>query len=1047
MTPDVLGTAALRRAVLEAWRSSPTRLREDANTEEDHAHGSYRGRVVVELAQNAADAAARAGVPGRLSLALRAPSGPGDRWVLRAANTGAPLDAAGVASLAAMRASATASEAAPDRDRVHGPGGTPVGRFGVGFAALRSVADDVRIGAGEAAVGFSLARTRAALDDAVGDVPALAAEVARRGDRLPVLRLPFPATVDVPDGYDTVVEAELRDDAAAAAVRAELDQVGDTLLLALPALAEVVVDGGTGADTGAVRRVADVAERWTVVRREGRLDPDVLADRPVEERGRDRWSVVWALPRPGTGPVPDDDDRRGAADLHVVHAPTPTDEPSTFPALLLASFALEPSRRHVVPGPLTEHVARRAGEAYAELLATVAPARGVEVLDLVPTGLPGGTVDALVRDAAVDVLRRTPLLPVPEAVADAPARLVRPDQARVLVGDVGADPRVRDALGAPDLVVVPRRLLAFARSLGVELLELADVVDALPVGGAAAHWHELYAALAPHAADRGVLEALAAVPVPLADGRTARGARSLLLLDGLPTAEGRTGAPALTADDGAALGLRVVDPEAVHPLLERLGARRADLRAVVEDPAVRERVLAAAEAAEAAGTAGGDGGSADGRSERSTVESLLALVAAAVADGLDEAPFWWGELPLPTADGDRSPARSLAVPGSWAARVLDVDLVEPAVADRWGDAVLRAVGVAVGLSVLRVPDVLTPQPGEEPDLDPHGPEGWLSDWSGYLEHLAGALGPGVHVGDVAAVPDLDAVADDVWPEVLAALAVDPATRAALLEPVRAPASTRAAVSYTAWWLREELGGPFALGDVPVLRPAPAEVDGLDDAVMVALGGVHDLADLAADEWPDLLDRLPETGRAFPAEHAVALWRALAVLASRGEVLDPAPDRVPALGRGSAAVVVADAEDAVVAADPMWTPLRPVVPAPAGIVEDVAELLDLAMAPEPQAPDGSGETRAAPAAARRVVPGLPGTWWFHDALRVDGVPVPWWVVGTGEEARVHATDDRSLGEALAAAAGRYALRHVLSEVLRDPDAAEVTVARAVWDDAG
>src|SRR5690606_41022536 len=57
VTDDVFGTAALRRAVLEAWRSSPTRLREDANTEEDHAHGSYRGRVVVELAQNAADAA------------------------------------------------------------------------------------------------------------------------------------------------------------------------------------------------------------------------------------------------------------------------------------------------------------------------------------------------------------------------------------------------------------------------------------------------------------------------------------------------------------------------------------------------------------------------------------------------------------------------------------------------------------------------------------------------------------------------------------------------------------------------------------------------------------------------------------------------------------------------------------------------------------------------------------------------------------------------------------------------------------------------------
>ncbi|GMA24720.1 hypothetical protein GCM10025864_24790 [Luteimicrobium album] len=55
---DRFGTAALRDAAVRAWRSSPTRLREDANLEEDHARGWYRDRVVVELAQNAADAAA-----------------------------------------------------------------------------------------------------------------------------------------------------------------------------------------------------------------------------------------------------------------------------------------------------------------------------------------------------------------------------------------------------------------------------------------------------------------------------------------------------------------------------------------------------------------------------------------------------------------------------------------------------------------------------------------------------------------------------------------------------------------------------------------------------------------------------------------------------------------------------------------------------------------------------------------------------------------------------------------------------------------------------
>src|SRR5690606_33041623 len=105
--------------------------------------------------QNAADAAARAGVPGRLRLSLHAPSGTtgpeGGSWVLRAANTGEPLDAAGVASLVAMRASATGGA----RTGADGAART-VGRFGVGFAAVRSVADRVRVGADHRAVELSL---------------------------------------------------------------------------------------------------------------------------------------------------------------------------------------------------------------------------------------------------------------------------------------------------------------------------------------------------------------------------------------------------------------------------------------------------------------------------------------------------------------------------------------------------------------------------------------------------------------------------------------------------------------------------------------------------------------------------------------------------------------------------------------------------------------------------------------------------------------------------------------------------------------------------
>ena len=158
--------------VLDAWAASPARFREDANAEEDLVRGGYRDRLLVELAQNAADAAARAGVPGRLRLELA-----GGRRC-RAANTGAPLDAAGVQGLATLRASAKRDEAAqrrPVRRRLRrGPGGQRRARRRVGD---RRRAVQRRRGRGPRSPR----------------VPALAAELARRDGAVPVLRLPWPA--------------------------------------------------------------------------------------------------------------------------------------------------------------------------------------------------------------------------------------------------------------------------------------------------------------------------------------------------------------------------------------------------------------------------------------------------------------------------------------------------------------------------------------------------------------------------------------------------------------------------------------------------------------------------------------------------------------------------------------------------------------------------------------------------------------------------------------------------------------------------------------
>ena len=183
--------------MLDAWAASPSRFREDANAEEDYALGGYRDRVVVELAQNAADAAVRGGVPGRLRLTLR-------DGILVAPNTGAPLDAAGVEALSTLRASSKRGDASGD--------GT-VGRFGVGFAAVVAVSDSPRIRSATGAVGWS--RTRNA--ELAGAVPcagrasigALVRSMCR------ILRLPF--ADQAPSGAGRRAARGVRDGGRAAA--------------------------------------------------------------------------------------------------------------------------------------------------------------------------------------------------------------------------------------------------------------------------------------------------------------------------------------------------------------------------------------------------------------------------------------------------------------------------------------------------------------------------------------------------------------------------------------------------------------------------------------------------------------------------------------------------------------------------------------------------------------------------------------------------------------------------------------------------------------
>ena len=174
----------------------------------------------------------RRGAGGRGSRAGADRGSAPDRWARRAAGGEhrRAADAAGVAALASLRASAKRDDAGS------------VGRFGVGFAAVLAVSDAPRVVTRRGGVAFSAASTA----EAVRELSGPAAELARRDGQLPVLRLVWPTGADEPPppaGFATEVRLPLRPGVDPDALLAHARAAAPDLLLALPDLVEIDVDG------------------------------------------------------------------------------------------------------------------------------------------------------------------------------------------------------------------------------------------------------------------------------------------------------------------------------------------------------------------------------------------------------------------------------------------------------------------------------------------------------------------------------------------------------------------------------------------------------------------------------------------------------------------------------------------------------------------------------------------------------------------------------------------------------------------------------------
>ncbi|MDS1270193.1 ATP-binding protein [Lipingzhangella sp. LS1_29] len=1023
-TADPFDTAELRRRVLSAWADSPARFRADANLEDDFALDGYRDRLLVELAQNAADAARMAGQPGRLHLWLA-------EGELRAANTGVELTAAGVESLATLRASAKRS--APDTPAT-------VGRFGTGFAAVVPVAQRVTIASRSGTVTWDREWATAEVRQHAATSTGLATELDRRDGAVPLLRLPYPDQGLPPDGFTTEVRITLRatgdtpstttpasQEATRERIAEELRTATPALLLALPDLAEIRIETPEftrelsrdsipsrtarqrthvrASGTASAGEPATQSTEWLLVNRDGIHSDAALAQRPREEQERAGWHITWALPVTEENRLAD----WPAEVARVVHAPTPSETQLHLPALLLGTFPLAADRRQLAMSEATDAMLDGAAEAYGELL-TLLPAEAA--LDLIPEALPaGGEFDAQLRRRLEQRLPEVPFL------RNARAEELRPRDAVALPGG----PHLASVLGELMPGLLPglwNHHRALPR-LGVSRMSLAELADALvEVTAKPDWWRHLYAALR-SAGDQGAdLHDLGALPVPLADGRVVRGPRGLLL----PSTD-----TTIQPEHLNPLGLRIVDPAAVDPLLERLGAVPASPTALLTDPMTRAAVES----------------SLDAEDPEPIADCVLNLVAA--TDVTADTEPWLAELALRDDEGNHCPAGELLFPDSPLRDLLVDDapfgVLAPDVAGWYSARALHAVGVTHGFTVFRAADV----PLDHPEALHELPLDGIEEWAAFVTGRFGTGQNAVTAGELIGLRDIELVRPDAWPQALHLLTA-PDTRAAIVTPTRihrpdAPALDVPAPA--AWWLgrhmRLESGTPVHTrrndADEALQGLYPPAPDLIDPELATALGVRGSLVDLLSEpDGPDeLLTRLADPHRSISRDGLEHVWRELARLS---------PDRLhpPEHTRGlwvddsgvTTEIVLAEAEDLVVVDAPDLLPLlteQAVILAPAQRATDLADVLDLSLASEehPAVVTSHGRQRAVPQLVRDLLPDAPDTYVQHTELRVDEIPVSWRYV----DGQVHAQSVEGLARGLAWASGAWPRRALVAEILHNP----------------
>lgn len=331
------------------YRLKPSQLVADYNRERAISR-DYEGREILELLQNASDAAAASDQPGRVYIELTPD-------YLIVANTGRCFSYAGAASL-------QTSDLSPKRDRRK----KQIGNKGLGFRSILNWSMQPLILSGKLRLGFSSSHAREVVQLMAAREPAIAARIeeeARIG-YLPAPTLPFPIWLDggnehvkgcaggsrileradacIKAGYSTVIGMPFDKKDAYTHALAQVEGLRPEFLLFTNTIHEIAIHCQREPER-IWKRSADVegrvsiqavsgesvsSSRWQIFERKGDIPPHLLRD-PTDPA---EYSIVVALPEAED------------ASPTFLYSYFPTSVMLPLPLLCHATLELEQNRKH-----------------------------------------------------------------------------------------------------------------------------------------------------------------------------------------------------------------------------------------------------------------------------------------------------------------------------------------------------------------------------------------------------------------------------------------------------------------------------------------------------------------------------------------------------------------------------------------------------------------------------------------------------------------------------------------------------------------------------